>query len=78
MWSVAQMYHAPLPKTDYRDKGRGHDRRLLWRQPLTLASKKKLNYLVNNLSLYDYDAPDKISRDGQSAVDRDTSKFVAL
>ena len=40
--------------------------------------KKKLNYLVNNLSLYDYDAPDKISRDGQSAVDRDTSKFVAL
>ena len=23
------MYHALLPKTDYRDKGRGHDRRLV-------------------------------------------------
>ena len=40
--------------------------------------KKNLNCLVNNLSLYDYDAPDKISRDDQSAVNRDTSKFVAL
>ena len=29
MWSVKQTYHALLPKTDYRDKGRGHDRRLL-------------------------------------------------
>ena len=28
MWSVKDMYHALLPKTDYRDKGRGHDRRL--------------------------------------------------
>ena len=28
MWSVKEMYHALLPKTDYRDKGRGHDRRL--------------------------------------------------
>ena len=23
------MYHALLPKTDYRNKGRGHDRRLV-------------------------------------------------
>ena len=30
MWSVKQMYHALLLKTDYRDKGRGHDRRLNW------------------------------------------------
>ena len=29
MWSVEEMYHALLPKTDYRDKGRGHDRRLV-------------------------------------------------
>ena len=29
MWSVKEMYHALLPKTDYRDKGRGHDRRLV-------------------------------------------------
>ena len=28
MWSVKEMYHALLPKTDYRDKGGGHDRRL--------------------------------------------------
>ena len=28
MWSVKEMYHALLPNTDYRDKGRGHDRRL--------------------------------------------------
>ena len=28
MWSVKEMYHALLPKTDYRDKGRGLDRRL--------------------------------------------------
>ena len=26
--SVKRLYHALLPKTDYRDKGRGHDRRL--------------------------------------------------
>ena len=25
-----RMYHALLPKTDYRDKGRGHDRRLIF------------------------------------------------
>ena len=29
MWSLKGLYHALLPKTDYRDKGRGHDRRLL-------------------------------------------------
>ena len=29
IWSVKEMYHALLPKTDYRDKGRGHDRRLV-------------------------------------------------
>ena len=29
MWSVKEMYNALLPKTDYRDKGRGHDRRLV-------------------------------------------------
>ena len=28
MWSAKEMYHALLPKADYRDKGRGHDRRL--------------------------------------------------
>ena len=28
MWSVKEMYHALLPKTDYRDKGGAHDRRL--------------------------------------------------
>ena len=28
MWSVKGLYHALLPKTDYRDKGRGPDRRL--------------------------------------------------
>ena len=28
MWSVKEMYHALLPKAVYRDKGRGHDRRL--------------------------------------------------
>ena len=28
MWSVKEMYHAVLPKTDYRDKGRGRDCRL--------------------------------------------------
>ena len=28
MWSVKGLYHALLPKTDHRDKGRGHDRRL--------------------------------------------------
>ena len=28
MWSVKKMYHALLPKAVYRDKGRGHDRRL--------------------------------------------------
>ena len=28
MWFVKELYHALLPKTDYRDKGRGHDRRL--------------------------------------------------
>ena len=27
MWSVKEMYHALLPKADYRDKGKGHDRR---------------------------------------------------
>ena len=36
MWSVKEMYHALLPKTDYKDKGRGHDLRLqkmqLWFQ----------------------------------------------
>ena len=33
MWFVKEMYHALLPNTDYRDKGRGHDLRLLpsWR-----------------------------------------------
>ena len=25
MWSVKEMYHALLPKTDYRHKGRGHE-----------------------------------------------------
>ena len=29
MWSVKEMYHALFPKTDYRDKGRGHDCRLV-------------------------------------------------
>ena len=29
MWSLKGLYHALLPKTDYGDKGRGHDRRLL-------------------------------------------------
>ena len=28
MWPVKDMYYALLPKTDYRDKRRGHDRRL--------------------------------------------------
>ena len=28
MWSVKGLYHALLLKTDYTDKGRGHDRRL--------------------------------------------------
>ena len=28
MWSVKEMYHALLPKTDYRDKARRHDRKL--------------------------------------------------
>ena len=28
MWSVKGLYHALLPKTDYRDKGRGRDRKL--------------------------------------------------
>ena len=28
MWSVKEMYHALLPKADYRDTGRRHDRRL--------------------------------------------------
>ena len=28
MWSVKEMYHSLLPKAVYRDKGRGHDRRL--------------------------------------------------
>ena len=28
MWSVKEMCHALLPKTDYRDKGRRHDLRL--------------------------------------------------
>ena len=53
-------------------------RQSLWRQTLTFASQKILNFLVNNLCLYDYDTPDRVSGDGQSAVDRDTSKFVAL
>ena len=30
MWSVRGLYHALLPKIDYRDKWRGHDRRLLY------------------------------------------------
>ena len=38
MWSVKELYHALLPKTNYRDKGRGHDRRLgvilLFSQPI--------------------------------------------
>ena len=29
MWSVKEMYHAFLQKTDYRDKRKGHDRRLI-------------------------------------------------
>ena len=29
MWSEKEMYHALFPKTDYRDKGRGHDCRLV-------------------------------------------------
>lgn len=29
MWSVKRLYHANLPKTDYTDKGRGHDRRVV-------------------------------------------------
>ena len=28
MWSVKEMYHSLFLKTDYRDKWRGHDRRL--------------------------------------------------
>ena len=28
LWSVKEMYHVLLPKAVYRDKGRGHDRRL--------------------------------------------------
>ena len=38
MWSVKEMYHALLPNTDYRDKGRGHDRRL---QALGSSGHKK-------------------------------------
>ena len=30
IWSVKEMYHVLLPKADYRDKGRGHDRRLYY------------------------------------------------
>ena len=41
MWSIKEMYHALLPKTDYRDKGRGYDRRL------AVSRKRTLNLLIS-------------------------------
>ena len=40
MWSVKEMYHALFPKTDYRNKGRGHDRRLIPKLLIWMSSLK--------------------------------------
>ena len=43
MWSGKEMYHALLPKTDYREKGRGHDHRLpstRWRRRQVMKSSE--------------------------------------
>ena len=45
MWSVKEMYHALLPKADYRDKGKGHDRRQV-RTAILLILPKFLRCLL--------------------------------
>ena len=58
MWSVKEMYHALLPKTDYRDKGRGHDRRLYFGPPTDSTNYRKsfsnflLSWLTNRQWLF--------------------------
>ena len=57
------MYHALLLKTDYRDKGRGHDRRLghLARFHPIIA-KRKLIFIVLCCSLGSYQSEGESSR----------------
>ena len=45
MWSVTEMYHALLPKADYKDKGKGHDRRQV-RTAILLILPKFLRCLL--------------------------------
>ena len=67
MWSVKEMYHALLPNTDYRDKGRGHDRRLnatkqqsFWRifryslSSIEVCPPKKITSSKENLCICKY------------------------
>ena len=46
MWSVKEKYHALFPKTDYRDKGRGHERRLGWLGWLGWLTRRWLGGIV--------------------------------
>ena len=59
MWSVKEMYHALLQKTDYRGKGRGHDGRLHLprvphlhvNRPFTPCCKSQPEWTFKNLAI---------------------------
>ena len=51
MWSLKEMYHALLPKADYRDKGKGHDRRQV-RTAILLILPKFFALFVIRFSMF--------------------------
>ena len=70
------MYHAFLPKTDYREKGRGHDHRLtksLLREPSEVSFSKDIatDDLANDFGNFFMQRIDKINQltDTQSSLE---------